>query len=164
MGANIGQAMEKLKEVWRKIVAFHNSRMITSVMRMSQEDFNINIDESFNRAKRLTDFVGILIRWSFVQFAGYYFLESSSSADHWFEKYAFQYCGIGAFGVAVYFSIRIFSIIFLYWASDAAHHESKVRKYIIAAMALSMTLAFWFGISRMIRDLAKASQLLGGNP
>jgi hypothetical protein len=65
--------MGKLKTLWQNVVQFHEGRLLPTLTTMTAEEYQRNADVQFARAKRLSDFVGIIIRWSFAQFASLYF-------------------------------------------------------------------------------------------
>jgi hypothetical protein len=153
--------MEKLKALWRKFVAFHSRLLIANMTKMTAESYQENLDHNFAAAKRLSDFIGLIIRWSFAQFAGYYFYQVSHSAEFWLTKFVFGYCAFVAYVVTVYMGVYVAIITLLYWSKDAAAQSSKGLRIYIIGLSIAVTVMLWFGIMRMVREIAKASALLG---
>lgn len=151
--------MERLKLMWKGIVTFHNSRLIANLTKLSEEQYKANLESNFSAAKRLSDFIGLIIRWSFAQFAGYYFYQASHSTEFWLTKFVFGYCALMAFVVAIYMGVYVATLTLLYWASDVLAQGSRWMRYLTVVFSFALTGMLWFGLWGMVKEIARASVL-----
>jgi hypothetical protein len=116
-------------------------------------------DSSFNKAKRLSDFIAIIMRAGFVFLAANYFGRSMSKANAWWEEQALFFCWAASLGLYLALVIQTFSVISTFFLSDTAHWKSKWHKLAILILAVLLTLQAHYGIARIVRAVADAGAL-----
>ena len=149
-----------IRRLWQNIVAFHNGRLISSITSFTKEQHEQELATQFEKAKRLSDFVGIIIRWSFVMFATLYFLRRYSLSENIFIGLLYFLCGWWAGLMTIYFSVRVQIIVLLWWSDSVPMHSSMLGKRISLALSILFTGVGAFGIYQLVSDVARASALL----
>lgn len=151
--------MEKLKKLWSTVRDFYNTRLITNLISQNKDDYNSNAQRNFDAAKKLSDFVGMIVRYAFAQGATTYFfkkLETATGAG----RYALWLCAIFAFFLTLVLGIRILWIIVLYEAEDIHATENVWGRRLFFLCALIQGFALWYGVRMLVNDIA-ASGVLG---
>jgi hypothetical protein len=143
---------------------FHRERLVTNIANLTAEEHAKNLQVHFDDAKRASDFVGIVIRWSFAQFASLYFFSKAFGPEvNWFRGYAYGMCSFVSIGVACYLGGRIALLILLYYSRELTHPQGEVAKMISFVLIVITTTVLWLGTLHLTRDIARATTLLGGS-
>lgn len=145
---------------WEVFKAFNHGRLVTSVLSMDDSQYQTAFDKEFNESKKLSDFIGMILRLSFTQFAWRYFMHVSPKTPGIMGG-VLGYCGVTAMLVTFVLAFRIGLIIFLWELGDARKAKSTFMKGVMLAVACSASLALYMGTMRMAQDIAKANALLG---
>lgn len=99
-----------IRKAFGKLSEYHNSRFVVG---SSDEAFKLRSDRVFDQAKKLSDFVGMIVRLAFLQLAYRYFLIISPKTEGIYG-YIFGFCAVSAFGLTIMLGIRIIQVIFLW--------------------------------------------------
>lgn len=73
--------MQWLNRMWTGFVEFSRERLIPASISYDSEDHRRNFDASFDSAKRLSDFIGMVVRLAFATFAAAYFYAKSQDTE-----------------------------------------------------------------------------------
>jgi hypothetical protein len=91
----MGRATDNLKRGWKRLVEFHQTRFIGN---LTKEDYEASFKDHFDRAKALSDFIGMIVRFSFANFAWAYFLRRAPEFGG-IRSFALGLCFVFAFGI-----------------------------------------------------------------
>jgi hypothetical protein len=109
----------------------------------------------FDQAKRVSDFIGMIVRLAFMFYASSYFGAQVSANLNTLKGFAFGLCWIIALGVSVVFGGQIFAIIYIHHLRDAAVQTNRWIRILMLISALATSGALWFGIVELISALPK---------
>jgi len=125
---------------------------------LTLKDVNWNeIDKKcFDEAKKTSDIVGILTRASFTLGALTYFAHKSQTSENPFISYSFGMCAMMAIFILSHMYARIFTMIFVFFASDVAHWKSRIMRYLVVVTAIISTLGVHFGLFSIVKDASSA--------
>ena len=112
-------------------------------------------ESEFEKAKKLSDFIAILMRESFCVFLFLFFLSAAKEGEFWFTSYAFGLCGFLALVLFLKLHWHIMGMVTAYWLSDTAHWNSKVHKITISVSAMMIGGALGYGIYYFAFQFAK---------
>ena len=153
---------EWIKKRWDEFVNFNKTRLVANLLSMSDDEFRVKSEEIFNSTKKLSDFVGMIVRLTFAQFAWRYFMFMSPKTDGIYG-YIFGFCAIFTMGLTVFLGSRIFLIIFAWEVEDVRQITGSISRGILFVIAALSTLTIYLGTLRLVSDMARASALLGTN-
>jgi hypothetical protein len=134
------------------------SRFASGISFLSQRDED-SFEATFNSAKKLSDFVGMIIRLSFVMFAQLYFLHLSQTTAFPMSFVA-GFCFVSATWLIFALAGKIVIIILDYEWREVPRIRGNVGKFIILTFGLLSTIIAYVGIYQMARSIALASSLL----
>ena len=119
------------------------------------------LKKNFDEAKQISDFVGFIIRWSFILLTLNFVLARVFSDVGIFEKLSLGIFGLWAFALLLYFSIKIFAVIFHYNTRRMDNMRiSKLVKIQAFMCACGEALLVFSGAFFLVREIAKSSTLL----
>lgn len=150
--------MAWFQKAWSKISgigAFISPRSLT----MTDAEFEAERNAVFDSAKRASDFVGMIVRLAFLQFAFLYFLRMAPKADG-IVSFALGMSAVSCFGLAVWMARAIFRIIFLWEIKDTRQAPPGLVRGILAAAALAATIGIYFAIWHLVGAIASSNALL----
>jgi hypothetical protein len=146
------RVINKTKAGWNWLADFHRERFIGN---LSKEDHEARFQYDFTNAKTLSDFIGMIVRFSFATFAWKYFLQRAPQMDGIY-RWAMGMCFVFACGVAFVLGARIFAII-LFYETRALHKQThKVLNVIQFVVATVTAFALWYGINDLVASLIKS--------
>jgi hypothetical protein len=152
MDASRDWLIYQMKAGWNWLAETHRERFIGN---LTEEDHQLNFRTHFDRAKLLSDFIGVIVRLSFATFAWKYFLERASETDG-IRNWAFNICFYFAVGVTIALSAHISAIIMFYETKAVPKQTNKVWKLTSVTIALMTTFALWYGINDLVASLIKS--------
>ena len=153
-----------INKQWQRVIAFHKGRRVTAILDLKDDAlFEVEYDKIFDSGKRLSDFVGMIVRLAFVQFAWRYFFYAAPNVSGIY-KFILGFCGVSALGLTAILGARIATIIFLWEASDFRKTSGPIGRKVILAIAIASTIVLYLGTQYLVSDLAKHSALLGTKP
>ena len=135
-------------------------RLIFNVVNLEKEEIIEKRDNYFKKAKTLSDFVQIIISWSFVVFASKYFLSKYFHyADHFnpFYQIAISMCFMYCTAAAVYLTINTIWTILLYQADEIGRTRSRFGRDLIYFMGLMVAGSLYFGLYLLVSDIAEST-------
>src|SRR4051794_8226780 len=89
----------------------------------SKADARQLLDKGFDRTKRTSDFIGMIVRFAFVSYATQFFFSASwapkAGPMAWLYGWAMGVSAMFSFGLMIFFAAQIFGIIYQYLLVDA---------------------------------------------
>lgn len=149
---------EQIKKAWSRLVDFHNTRLVANVSSHTQEDFDLNFNSKFDAAKRLSDFIGMVVRIAFAEFATFYFLHKASQETSWLSL-VYGICAVSALLVTIRFASLIITIMFLWETREVKKFHSTIGRWVIFGTGVLFTVCYAVGTIKMVGDLARTSAL-----
>lgn len=129
---------------------------------VSPSDNDERAERIYNEGKKLSDFVGMIVRLAFTLFAFQYFSAKAAEVDG-LIAFVYGLCTVSAFGLTAALAGKIFRIIYFWEVRDVVNAPSRYMKLLFLIFALSSTAITYFGLFIMARDIASASPLLSGS-
>lgn len=129
---------------------------------MTETEFETERSLVFDSAKRASDFVGMIVRLAFLQFAFFYFLKASPTTEG-ILGYALGLCAVSSFGMSIYMARAIMRIIFLWEIRDVRRNELVWMKVILFVFALASTLCIYFAVMHLVSAIASSNALLAAS-
>ena len=118
-------------------------------------------DKAFDRAKRTSDFIGMVVRFAFANYAVAYFFNAWKVApngpgvgDH-LHKWALAISSMVTLGLMVYFGWQIFEVITAHFMRDAASQRGRTSRIIIFISVTVTSIAIWVGINELVSAIPK---------
>jgi hypothetical protein len=145
-------AIIKANVGWNWLAEYHRHHFIAN---LTSEDHQLNFRTHFDKAKTLSDFIGMILRYSFATFAWSYFLKRVPEATG-FHKGAFGVCFVFSLGITIALGARIFAIILFYETKDLHKQTHNAVKVAMLIAATVTTYALYIGINDVVAALAKA--------
>ena len=157
----MGEAVrEKIKAFWSRIADFHQDRLIGLIWSGDQERLRRALSAAFDEGKKLSDFIGMIVRMVFVLFAALFLLKSASLTGG-LQGFALGIGGIYAGAVTAFLASSVFRIILLWnltwedWGDAAPWNRA-----ILVSLSILSAVAVGVGVWSVVEALAKASDLL----
>jgi len=129
---------------WRKIRYHIDSNIGVQVLRGDKETLRGGLTYEFDQAKRLSDFVDLVVRLAVCLFGAAYFYHLSKNATNPLDKFALFYSSLITFGIFIlllYRALRIITIYFLIGPTGPATRRlEKVLRVVLLALAITLTL------------------------
>lgn len=144
---------------WERVKRFHNSRVLTTLIQATKEELVRDFDYNFAEGKKVSDFVGMIIRWSFAIFASLYLYKKSMSFGGTYGIVQ-AICGTFWLILTIMLTTRIFVVAVLFQASDIRYHEGKWKKRSIVAGWIFCAGVLMYGTGQIVADIAYSSALL----
>ncbi|MCK1498002.1 hypothetical protein [Bradyrhizobium sp. 188] len=122
---------------------------------MSSENLQTYAKNQFDKAKALSDFVGMIVRFGFANAAVAFFAGRAKETTGP-ESVVFGLCSVASFGLMAALGGGIAGIIFAYEmraVSDDGKSHVLVRWFFVI-LAIGWTVALWFGITDLVHVLA----------
>lgn len=151
--------MNRVHSAWTRFVNWNRKRLVWAILTGSVEDHQEISRQIFERAKKLSDFVGMIVRVSFLVLATTFLWKKSQSTEG-ILGWVFGYSALITFAIAIRLSSYIFIIILVRESKDLAFHGNLIMRIILFAIALSFTAVIWYGAYKFILELAVSSSLL----
>jgi hypothetical protein len=149
-------AKSRLKLVWNSIQEFYSTRLIANLTSHTKEAYERNFTHHYERAKRLSDFVGMIVRLAFATFAYQYFYRRATATEG-FQSGVFTICYLTTLGLSIALGLRILVLILIYESTDIHKQTSKVIKVAMLIVSIIMTAALWYGVLDLVKVLANRS-------
>jgi hypothetical protein len=149
-----------LNKLWHRIVNFHSDRMIGLAFQdTTKEDWNNELNARFDDAKKLSDFIGMIIRIGFC-YLWFDLLLMAAFAHMGIKSSAFFICALLVLCLFLAMAWKLFAIISVYLLRHTASSKSKIFKGAVYFSSLSLTLAIGTGVIAIARAVSKASTLI----
>ncbi|MFZ3179646.1 MAG: hypothetical protein WA156_05415 [Methylocystis silviterrae] len=122
----------------------------------TDEYWQNDLDANFNSGKKLSDFIGMIVRLGFTGLAIRYFF-SKSLGDHASDRNSFitWVCGVsGVLAAAVYFALaqKIYNIMHGYFMAEITMRKSAIWKIYVIVSTIVTTGALNYGIWMLVID------------
>jgi len=128
-------------------------------MSLTAETNEHRADQIFSEAKKLSDFIGMIVRLAFTLFAFHFFMLKAPQIGG-LTGFVFGISAINAFGLSVVLANKIMRIIY-YWEMIAvAKAQSRHFRALLLFFALCSTLVAYYGIFKMAFAIAKSSPII----
>jgi hypothetical protein len=137
------------------IGAFLSPRSLT----MTDSEFESERNSVFDSAKRASDFVGIIVRLAFLQFASFYFLKEAPETEG-IMGYALGLSAVSCFGLTIWMARAIFRIVFLWEIKDTRRAPPGIVRAIMVLFALVTTVAIYFAVMHLVSAIASNNALV----
>ena len=150
---------------WRRLKNLIEDRHERSLMGLSmressKEEWEELYNQEFDKAKRLSDFIGMIVRLGFVFFTFLFFSGLAQKEHSWFISYMFGMCAVFSLGLYLAMFFRITILVDIYFLSDTRHQKNRFLKIIIGLMSLWFVSCCGYGISKLAGAIARANNLL----
>lgn len=146
-----------LGKAWNNFRAYNKDRLIMSLMSNDGERHKTAFDQMFEKGKRTSDFVGMIVRSGFALFAAQYFWQKYRSATEDFWRIVMMYCAVASTLLAISLIVSVVWIVTLYQAREVPTQRSMVGKWISLIVALGTTVMFYLGGYELIKEVAAAA-------
>lgn len=146
------------KAAWQQIVTFHKTRLIFSLVDADREKIDSNFKVQFDDAKRASDFVGMVVRLTFLLFATIYLVRLAAT-EPWYSAVPISFAVTNCAILIVYLASKMSIIIFLFFATDAYPRESRRQRIFFLASSYVVMIVLFYSIWRIVQALAKHSLL-----
>jgi len=150
-----------LGKAWRGFVEFNRETLFGGVMKMTPEEHQEAFNQTFDSAKRLSDFIGMIVRLSFLTFALFFFLRRVGETDG-IQSMAHSVCLVFAFGLNIAFLQKVFRVILLYEARDIPRIPAGSQRWVLLLLAVVITGTIYYGVGSLVGALS--SDALEANP
>ena len=126
---------------------------------MTDSEFEAERNAAFDSAKRASDFVGMIVRLAFLQFASFYFLKEAPETEG-IVSYALGMSAVSCFGLTIWMARAIFRIVFLWEIKDTRHAPPGMVRAIMVMLALVATVAIYFAVMHLVSAIASSNALI----
>lgn len=126
---------------------------------LSPDAIQARSSQIFTEAKQLSDFIGMIVRLSFVIFALNFFLVGAPNVGG-VTSYVFGFCAVTALGLTINLANKIMKIIYFWEIRDITVSENSYIKVFFMLFALTSTLIGYVGIFKLARTIATANPLI----
>jgi hypothetical protein len=109
----------------------------------------------FDEAKRLSDFIGMIVRLAFLFYAVSYFTSQMFAHGDTLKGYAFGLCLTVSLGLSGIFGGQIFAIIYIHHLRDVSVQTNRWVRIAMFVSTVIVAGALWFGIVQLISALPK---------
>ena len=145
----VGQGM-----LWKRIGDRLRASLGAQLIHLSQEDYANLIETEFDKAKKLSDFVGIVIRLAFAMFAAFFFFQRWHNEPNWVLNSPYFAGGVCAGIISFALMGHVLMLSFHYFAKDLAGQKRRVMKMLVVVLAVLVSLATFVGIIMLTMELA----------
>lgn len=154
-GDNLVRTIQKVQMISKIKKYFQETPIGLALGESKPEQWKDFQESEFEKAKKLSDFIAILMRASFCVFLFLFFQSAAKKGEFWLTNYAFGLCGYLALALFLKLQWHIMGMITAYWLSDTAHWNSKAQKVNISVLAMMITGAKGYGIYYFVFQFAK---------
>lgn len=145
--------MQWLKRIWTGFVEFNRERLIPASINYDAADHRRNFDASFDSAKRLSDFIGMVVRLAFVAFAAAYFYTKSRDTKG-LLGFVFGYCAVCSIGLGLALGRKVLILVYLWDIREIPVVKGRIGKFVIAAFGVATVAMIYVGCFELIKDMA----------
>ena len=119
------------------------------------EELKALYKSEFDKAKKISDFIGMIIRSALIIYIFFFFLHLANNEASLIKKLIFNI--IGLLTIFLYFKMHalMFRIILCYWLLEATDNFSKIVKVLICIISFLVTIISSYSIAYFVRDFAK---------
>jgi hypothetical protein len=132
------------------MMGIFGNRQLKSPQELTQE-----IERDFDRAKRMSDFIGMIVRFAIACYATSYFWSQFIKKQDFPWSYVVGVCMTAAFAFTVLFGFRIGSIITLYSIRDTGNIKNRVFRAMTFVMSTAAGISLLYGILDFALSLPK---------
>ncbi|WP_421857461.1 hypothetical protein [Oricola sp.] len=151
---------ERLRKIIESVKAWHSDRMLVRLFNADEEGIKGETKTIFEEAKLVSDFVGMIVRFTFIVFGTGYFFAKLASAEGYLGR-AINFACWGVFlMLAIALGSRIVAVVLTYLAVDMAHTKSRSGKLLVFVCSVILASAVYLGIYGLAKDLAAASSVI----
>ena len=149
--------MEKIKRAFSE---HHKSTIIGLALgESSPADWDGLLKAALDKAKMLSDFVGVIMRAGFVFLFFQFFSHMAKTADSQISKGALE---INSWLCLVLYFIMLFrlnDIIIAYFLKDTSYHSRRLYKITLTITSFATTASIGYGINLFAKTFASISSL-----
>lgn len=130
-----------------------------AINKSSPEEWDDFQKRSFEKAKLLSDFVGILMRAAFTFLLFKFFSHMAKTEDSWLLSTALGTNSFLCLVLYLFIIIRLFDTISSYWLKDTSYHSNRTIKITITIFSFIIVLSIAYGIGVLATTFASMSNL-----
>ena len=120
----------------------------------TQDNVYTLVKHHFDKAKALSDFIGMFVRLAFASFAIAYFFKRQTEVQSFSAKWAFGLCAFLCLGIAVRFGYHIVVMIMAFELRSVHAWRSTWARLCAIAFGLLSAACVAFGIVDLIKVLS----------
>lgn len=119
----------------------------------SKAELSNEFEKTFDRSKRLSDFIGMIIRYGFLIAAQSFFWPYFVKNEFDYYQWAYGFCFLITAIMSVVMFANVVRIITLYLAAEDAHIGGPIFRVFVGIVSLVLALLFTFGIFNFVQAL-----------
>lgn len=147
------------KKVWESLKTAGSVASGYYLLSLEEEEFERERSSTFDRAKRISDFVGMIVRVSFLFFAVLYGLKLAPSLDG-LLSYAVGFTTTSGILLLIALFAHVSRLIFLWEVREARKFKARIPRFIFLGSALFITWSAGYTIYKLVSAIALESALL----
>lgn len=109
----------------------------------------------FDEAKKLSDFIAIIIRSAFCLYMFFFFIHGASKEVLWIKSATLYAIGVFALIIYIKIHIHLIKIVLSYWLLDAADNFSEAVKIYSLGFAFLIALQTSYSIAYFVHNFAQ---------
>jgi hypothetical protein len=121
----------------------------------TKEDVEERLAYNFNKAKTLSDFIGMIVRFAFANFAVAYFIKRSAEVRG-FEGYVLGFCATMSAGLLLGFGASLVRVILVYEMQSVSAWKGTAARVIFIVLGLLSTACIWYGVMDLVWVMGSA--------
>ncbi len=122
-----------------------------AILRQDRDVFDAEMVKAFDKAKKLSDFIGMIVRLTFAMvFVAYCFTKAHDTTS-WLYKYSYRIAGGFGAAITAYFGFLISRIVFEYFMRDVG----AAKQYWLKVIVLFISLFLFWSVFTTILDVAQ---------
>lgn len=145
---------------WKRFKDWHSKTKIANLLNTSSEEWKSQLDQNFNDAKKISDFIGFITRLIFLQFVIYYCLSKSPKEENSLISYSLAVIATASIWIQIRFFASIFALCMAYFCKDIAIYKRQWAKILMAFVSIIQVLILYSSIFYFVREVSKNSSLL----
>jgi hypothetical protein len=148
------------KRFWRALLKVLRSHLLLKMTKFDKAAYEKQFTDYFDSAKRLSDFVGMFVRFSFTMFAALYFYEKYQAAT---GALRFILASTGAIAVLLgtVLAANMSMLILMYASTDVLHVQNRWAKILLLVISVAITVVLLCGVLLLVKDLAEGTASVG---
>lgn len=157
----LGKIRSGLKGTKSAIAEIWNRTLVGMAFRTTtKEEWESVYENAVERAKKLSDFVGLLLRAAFAYICYKFFINAAGDAGGILSRTALGICASLSFVAYFLIFLNFLRVVAVSFMSDARFHDNVLVKIAFLCSSIFITISVAYGIMYLVNALATASKLL----
>lgn len=110
-------------------------------------------DQHLNQAKALSDFIGMIVRFGFANFATGYFYKRAAEV-HGLNGWCIGVTATFTLALTIIFGFRLMTVILAYEMRSVAAWKGTWSRLVFALLAILTTASLWYGVVDLVHTLS----------